>query len=149
PDVDPCAIRVENRPLGRVHFYIVVHNDGAYDGPLCNLALHTNACRSSPPGMNGVARDEIRTGACDVNHVSSTAKVNIGVAQNGTRGYHVPLNVRSSVDLVQVDGPLCRVTYCVPGNVHLHLRARYSNAKQIDPQRMIERRSSGNIDDVI
>src|SRR5262249_51214402 len=34
PDVDRCAIRVENRPLGRVHVYIVVHNDGAYDGAL-------------------------------------------------------------------------------------------------------------------
>src|SRR5262249_6323113 len=100
PDVDRCAIRVENRPLGRVHVYVVVHNDGAFDGPLSNWAVHTNACRSGPPGMNRVARDEIRTGACDVNHVSSTAISRIGIAHNGTRGYHVPLDVRSSVDLV-------------------------------------------------
>ena len=79
PDVDPSTILVKNRALGGVHVYVIVHDDGTYDGPYCRLALHTNACSSGPPGMNRVARDQIRTSACDVNHISSTAKGNVGI----------------------------------------------------------------------
>src|SRR5262245_55954769 len=61
PDRDPCASRAEGCVFGRRHGHIVVHDDGTFHGPFCNLAEHTDACCLRPSAMDRVVRNHVRT----------------------------------------------------------------------------------------
>src|SRR6267378_2173370 len=147
PDVDPSAQRAEDCALGRGHCHVVVHDDGALHGPVCNLAKHTDAYGFCvrPPAIDRVVRNQIRTRVCDANRLGSRRFLR----RHGTCGDHVPLHVHSSVNAPKVDRGLSRVLYLVPRNVRLDLRAWYPHAKHQYSYGVVLSRSSSKIDVVI